>query len=96
MSDDERLRQAKEASSILADMEESVLEHAGRFDNGSCGVPGLASRKSVHRNANTMEWLLGRFDCGRYRLNPCALGTTSLERLFGQAHQLHEPRLTMS
>ena len=89
MSDDERLRQAKEASSILGDMEASVLEHTGRSDNGSCGVPGLASRKSVHRNAITMERVLGRFDRGRYRLNPCALGTTALERLFGQAHRLH-------
>ena len=89
MSDDERLRQAKEASSILGDMEASVFEHTGRSDNGSCGVPGLASRKSVHRNAITMEKVLGRFDRGRYRLNPCALGTTALERLFGQAHRLH-------
>ena len=89
MSDEERLRQAKEASSILGDMEASVLEHTGRSDNGSCGVPGLASRKSVHRNAITMEKVLGRFDRGRYRLNPCALGTTALERLFGQAHRLH-------
>lgn len=50
MSDDERLRQAKEASSILGDMDASVLEHTGRSDNGSCGVPGLASRKSVHHH----------------------------------------------